>query len=192
MEAFQSTPSSRRETRDSPAYMPIAKFQSTPSSRRETRDGFEVLRGLSISIHSLLAEGDPSMLRVQFAPLNFNPLPPRGGRRRQIDASELLWTFQSTPSSRRETQHADHGKDVRVKFQSTPSSRRETPAAASPSGTRRDFNPLPPRGGRQQNPPIIFTIHWRNSANSFFLFRSAHPFLLFFHQKGCFFRCEPP
>ena len=35
----------------------------------------------AISIHSLLAEGDLIMRHTPYAQQNFNPLPPRGGRR---------------------------------------------------------------------------------------------------------------
>ena len=59
--------------------------------------------------------------------LNFNPLPPRGGRPWQRD---------------KQAQH--------LPFQSTPSSRRETCRSATPSPFRQNFNPLPPRGGRQR------------------------------------------
>ena len=59
----------------------IILFQSTPSSRRETRLPHARQRMKNISIHSLLAEGDPSPLPPLKTDVYFNPLPPRGGRR---------------------------------------------------------------------------------------------------------------
>ena len=45
-------------------------------------------------------------------------------------------------------------------FQSTPSARRATRATATPARAGTNFNPRPPRGGRQQkrrkNPPRLF------------------------------------
>ena len=79
-------------------------FQSTPSSRRETRPCRSDNRRAGISIHSLLAEGDrvwPFYLRPYD---HFNPLPPRGGRHGTRLTHRPNKRFQSTPSSRRETQ----------------------------------------------------------------------------------------
>ena len=79
--AFQSTPSSRRETRTDTAGLLACTFQSTPSSRRETPGRHPLAGDYFISIHSLLAEGDPSPLPPLKTDVYFNPLPPRGGRR---------------------------------------------------------------------------------------------------------------
>ena len=81
---FQPTPSSRRETfrvLSSPrAYL----FQPTPSSRRETKRINELMKDCRISTHSLLAEGDQNVANGQNVIFtDFNPLPPRGGRRRR-------------------------------------------------------------------------------------------------------------
>ena len=169
---FQSTPSSRRETPRSWLSRPRRRFQSTPSSRRETITltdlqtgkcsnfnplpprGGRLMRAARramqqlISIHSLLAEGDPrsTARRIrtrgfQSTPssrretraytmlgdgdINFNPLPPRGGRHARYCCKEFKEAFQSTPSSRRETVLSS-SPTRRRKFQSTPSSRRET------------------------------------------------------------------
>ena len=107
---------------------------------------------LSISIHSLLAEGDnvavaitqmphtfqstPSSQRETGASAawcrmhpNFNPLPPRRGRRKALDVPEQYGPFQSTPSSQRET---------------------GLPSCCLP--WRLYFNPLPPRRGRHDAP----------------------------------------
>ena len=122
-------------------------FQSTPSSRRETRrphgPGVSAIISIhsllaegdpppppcppdaDISIHSLLAEGDASSTASPRWKRNFNPLPPRGGRPCPARRARSNFSFQSTPSSRRETQSRDERKRGR-RFQSTPSSRRET------------------------------------------------------------------
>ena len=103
------------------------RFQSTPSAWRETGDG-----GTTVTLD-----------------INFNPLPPHGGRpigcfcrsklhlfisihslRMEGDQNSTRFsggerTFQSTPSAWRETQF--HGFPARaVAFQSTPSAWRET------------------------------------------------------------------
>ena len=125
-----------------------------------------------ISTHSLLAEGDHYDLRggADLAE-NFNPLPPRGGRRElaelvassvNISTHSLLAEgdaigeaharraegFQPTPSSRRETKIVKAFCWKNFGFQPTPSSRRETPPAWPSPQCRKNFNPLPPRGGR--------------------------------------------
>ena len=104
-------------------------FQSTPSAWRETggdHPGGAV--GIHISIHSLRVEGDVLQLLIQCQQLNFNPLPPRGGRLPQTMRSSARGTFQSTPSAWRET------KEVRA------------------TDKQKHFNPLPPRGGRLTTP----------------------------------------
>ena len=101
-----------------------------------------------ISIHALREEGDQH-IRIQLAQIkDFNPRPPRGGRR-QIGGCPLPITeFQSTPSARRATQVvelASHDLEISIhalreegdagsfflsesfgRFQSTPSARRAT------------------------------------------------------------------
>ena len=101
-------------------------FQSTPSARRATDAGHHGRQGARISIHALREEGDtcsqpsgvtrsvfqstPSARRATApaAPTpscttNFNPRPPRGGRRLQQEQGRASSTFQSTPSARRAT-----------------------------------------------------------------------------------------
>ena len=77
---FQSTPSSRRETRLRSCGRRRPSFQSTPSSRRETDFVAHPLFLQRISIHSLLAEGDIRRSAALKIHCYFNPLPPRGGR----------------------------------------------------------------------------------------------------------------
>ena len=57
--------------------------------------------------------------------LDFNPLPPRGGRRTARRKHARSTSFQPTPSSRRETASAAT-RARSLTFQPTPSSRRET------------------------------------------------------------------
>ena len=63
-------------------------FQSTPSAWRETQQNHlrhEYTSG--ISIHSLRMEGDGRSVFQALRQLDFNPLPPHGGRRPSIDCS---------------------------------------------------------------------------------------------------------
>ena len=148
---------------------------------------------ISISIHSLHTEGDittspKSTTADYFNPLpphggrrgtqmfvnsgiHFNPLPPHGGRPEILIQTGDLPTFQSTPSTRRETSRNPGNMEVE-KFQSTPSTRRETfgssgkyvpgkisihslhtegdTGVSEQFGILQHFNPLPPHGGRRQ------------------------------------------
>ena len=81
MYTFQSTPSVWRETGVTPRQqLPRQRFQSTPSVWRETRTKRLISQLSAISIHSLRVEGDNSCLILGNHRLNFNPLPPCGGR----------------------------------------------------------------------------------------------------------------
>ena len=104
----------------------VLRFQSTPSTRRETDYILKEPLSENISIHSLHTEGDRKMRQYGCDFLNFNPLPPHGGRPVPEYRMRRIPPFQSTPSTRRET---------------TPYSRtvRRPP----------HFNPLPPHGGRR-------------------------------------------
>ncbi len=138
-------------------YCPFS-FQSTPSSQRETDETECLGLVISISIHSLLAEGDfvrfccaiiimtisiHSLLakgdEKVYANLivkgNFNPLPPRRGRLGQHTSQKNYLIFQSTPSSQRETFFA-----------------------VGMASSSLNFNPLPPRRGRL-HPGVIFFKH---------------------------------
>ena len=79
---------------------------------------------------------------------DFNPRPPRGGRRRPQNASASALQFQSTPSARRATLDGRRVLFFFAGFQSTPSARRATGWHVSGFAFRCDFNPRPPRGGR--------------------------------------------
>ena len=161
-------------------------FQSTPSVWRETLSGFHSFQCFTISIHSLRMEGDNCSHRVTLQNVHFNPLPPYGGRperrclamkRFKFQSTPSVWretfcssafrdtlSFQSTPSAWRETVQLLH-LDMSVIFQSTPSAWRETVSLMDSARPSRDFNPLPPHGGR----PVcmmLFTAKKRISIHS--------------------------
>ena len=147
---FQSTPSARRATKHKKhhrftkmnfnprpprggrpalkAAMPAAqKFQSTPSARRATKQPVFSNNRRIISIHALREEGDGILYSPNEARLHISI----HALREEGDPNFCLissgsWSFQSTPSARR----------------ATSSPRRVT-------DSRADFNPRPPRGGRQ-------------------------------------------
>ena len=87
-------------------------------------------QNLGISIHSLRVEGDYIHLMMKLSLMNFNPLPPCGGRLFMVATAVTDRRFQSTPSVWRETGAVEGFRCVRI-----------------------DFNPLPPCGGRLM--PII-------------------------------------
>ena len=166
---FQSTPSTRRETLGMGGHYIHWTFQSTPSTRRETGVVFSVAIDAVISIHSLHTEGDNKVCYNRTGGVHFNPLPPHGGRPSSASVNFRSMSFQSTPSTRRETTNDGRSRSDK-RFQSTPSTRRETLLTLSrddaflfqstpstrretsilPGGwiTRNHFNPLPPHGGR--------------------------------------------
>ena len=127
----------------------------------------------------------------------FNPLPLRRGRRRHNSYDADRISFQSTPSSQRETKGSSKSSSKKPVFQSTPSSQRETTYLSFPiiqniisihslfaEGDSRGeetgrpglyFNPLPLRRGRQQKRTKIPLAHLHithkthnNSSKSFF------------------------
>ena len=101
---------------------------------------------------------------------DFNPRPPRGGRRHMPKADNNNCQFQSTPPARGATRtvpglaapaaisiHAprEGGDDGQISarcpvfaFQSTPPARGATRTASCKALQTKDFNPRPPRGGR--------------------------------------------
>ena len=153
---FQSTPSTRRETVRQPLrYIPAADFnplpphggrlfpafiassaspfQSTPSTRRET-------------CHSIL----PVHSRE-----NFNPLPPHGGRQKRDCGTRMVFAFQSTPSTRRETAESWEKCELEwtISIHSLHTEGDRLPNA--PECICRNFNPLPPHGGRRCVQPSV-------------------------------------
>ena len=101
--SFQSTPSAWRETVQLLHLDMSVIFQSTPSAWRETHAIVRVDAPNYISIHSLRMEGDNYVFRFENGKINFNPLPPHGGRRKTTCGMSTQAAFQSTPSAWRET-----------------------------------------------------------------------------------------
>ena len=165
---FQSTPSTRRETRGQHHSDGNISFQSTPSTRRETP---ELLPALHIFPH-------------------FNPLPPHGGRHwaggyiedqngisihSLHTEGDLLCSWHCIDRTNISI-HSLHTEGdvsgyslavVAYSFQSTPSTRRETPELLPALHIFPHFNPLPPHGGRHwaggyiedQNGISIHSLH---------------------------------
>ena len=157
------------------------QFQSTPSARRATvvvqiaivhdRISIHALReegdlagqvdavGLLISIHALREEGDAAGCLCFSVSHNFNPRPPRGGRLQTMHRAAPAHRFQSTPSARRATgspfRRAERGAISIHALREEGDERQRTHNEG-----QKNFNPRPPRGGRQQkqrkNPPLLF------------------------------------
>ena len=82
---FQSTPSAWRETvKTSTNAVLDFTFQSTPSAWRETTCIPQHSQIFPISIHSLRMEGDHKVPLNLHRLIYFNPLPPHGGRPKQV------------------------------------------------------------------------------------------------------------
>ena len=177
IQKFQSTPSSQRETQNQSVKDLVAVFQSTPSSQRETTrhmrgcstgqgisihsllaEGDPVFpctgSGVHISIHSLLAEGDQCFITITPVSNDFNPLPPRRGRHMNSDTCYYTKIFQSTPSSQRETGICSRGA-ITLDISIHSLLAEGDVFAYGPRLPRTDFNPLPPRRGRLSSKFII-------------------------------------
>ena len=129
---FQSTPSARRATGLSGCVLQVDLISI--HALREEGDldrSVQQRQGCEISIHALREEGDWSGSRLRRPwRCNFNPRPPRGGRR-----PANRWYRIRTPISI----HA-----LREESDMRPTS--------APRG-RSYFNPRPPRGERQRHTP---------------------------------------
>ena len=123
---FNPLPPCGGRLQTAPAPVSSAQFQSTPSVWRETVAVSMVPVILPpISIHSLRVEGDCKVCYWRrICPISIHSLRVEG------DAND-----QQTTSKR-------------PAFQSTPSVWRETAGGVTGAGTRKNFNPLPPCGGR--------------------------------------------
>ena len=124
-------------------------FQSTPPARGATGATQKGLTSAAISIHAPREGGDCLFVSLSRTLNHFNPRPPRGGRRCEIVSRLAVSEFQSTPPARGATTKgvADMACNL---FQSTPPARGATLRPPRRAGQRPDFNPRPPRGGRQQ------------------------------------------
>ena len=134
---FQSTPSARRATCLHQCRHRAGRISI--HALREEGDGVDVpLQELRpISIHALREEGDKTTLPYDTIQMDFNPRPPRGGRRGLLPAS----TMQGQISIHALREEGDRSFSASI-------------------SNWRYFNPRPPRGGRQQkrrkNPPRLF------------------------------------
>ena len=111
---------------------PADVFQSTPSTQRETGRAIQgrvcsrisihslyaegdaicpnrMSNPSNISIHSLYAEGDSALSYCLIVCVYFNPLPLRRGRQLAYCQLAIPDTFQSTPSTQRETKFVVYG-----------------------------------------------------------------------------------
>ena len=86
----------------------VVYFNPLPPHGGRLSPGAPVGGNRKISIHSLHTEGDSQITLTESRQLYFNPLPPHGGRLNIVYLKMVLMVFQSTPSTRRETQSADH------------------------------------------------------------------------------------
>ena len=131
--------------------VPAFSFQSTPSAWRETSTSFSA-RSISSHFNPLPPHGGRLNLHLSFPPIRyFNPLPPHGGRplRSKVERNDGCISIHSL---RMEGDKMFCAFITRtVVFQSTPSAWRETVSEQIISKPKRNFNPLPPHGGRQRN-----------------------------------------
>ena len=124
---FQSTPPARGATGKA-----LAQFHRLVISIHAPREGgddpfFRSCGGLDISIHAPREGGDLSRISFVRPDGDFNPRPPRGGRRENI-RRRFRWLI----------------------FQSTPPARGATLINALRYYRHHHFNPRPPRGGRRR------------------------------------------
>ena len=93
-------------------------------------------------------EGDWKFLRIGIATKSFQSTPSAWRETCFLLDRSNLSLFQSTPSAWRETRPASL-PFLHRQFQSTPSAWRETLQRQKPRESRKNFNPLPPHGGRR-------------------------------------------
>ena len=108
-----------------------------------------------ISIHAPREGGDCCTSGCCTRTIDFNPRPPRGGRRRScLRLLSRSWIFQSTPPARGATSNI-FSAFFRSLFQSTPPARGATFHGILCHHAIKNFNPRPPRGGRQQRCTVL-------------------------------------
>ena len=98
---FQSTPPARGATACILSHL-LAQmlFQSTPPARGATLIRPTLDSGRNISIHAPREGGDHPLLPFCQSHIDFNPRPPRGGRRNYPLKKPVRLQFQSTPPAR--------------------------------------------------------------------------------------------
>ena len=152
---FQSTPPARGATTPTSGNDWSRIFQSTPPARGATcwRRGCGAIRPM-ISIHAPREGGDCSAAATRCSHVYFNPRPPRGGRLNGMPVGSAWFLFQSTPPARGAT-GISAGRFSPMPFQSTPPARGATTDALHHLVQNGNFNPRPPRGGRQQRCTVL-------------------------------------
>ena len=145
-------------------------FQSTPPARGATRSGTGCPSFQSISIHAPREGGDVIPYSKATVAKNFNPRPPRGGRPRILRKPIPMSYFNPRPPRGGRLYSANRVMPI-MAFQSTPPARGATERQPQPFSklqisihapreggdlfhffpltAQSDFNPRPPRGGRQ-------------------------------------------
>ena len=111
---FQSTPPARGATACGLNLCCQAGFQSTPPARGATEAYMQRRVVFEISIHAPREGGDGQdgyCVGNQYG--DFNPRPPRGGRRRPNQSRSPIRRFQSTPPARGATSGTAHLTEVR-------------------------------------------------------------------------------
>ena len=101
-------------------------FNPLPPHGGRPNEKAEIVKSIFISIHSLHTEGDHPRMRLRRMPETFQSTPSTRRETPHYLAFMILLTFQSTPSTRRETCAFSHHSPNLSLFQSTPSTRRET------------------------------------------------------------------
>ena len=108
---FQSTSSSRSQTKDRSGHnMTATQFQSTSSSRSQTGFGKDrLLRWKFQSTSSSRSQTRADRLRMRLL-IYFNPLAPHGARPEVILTTDIRTLFQSTSSSRSQTSNSNNSQ----------------------------------------------------------------------------------
>ena len=110
----------------------------------------------TISIHAPREGGDERQADAQnLRPRDFNPRPPRGGRRSASSGGAFVQAFQSTPPARGATPCIPPAAGSPGNFNPRPPRGGRRLHGAGLFGERGHFNPRPPRGGRRKTLPIV-------------------------------------
>ena len=142
-------PRGGRRARLAPCTARVAPFQSTPPARGATHGYKPSCVIFDISIHAPREGGDRGPAEGQPDRRDFNPRPPRGGRRDANSVGAAANEFQSTPPARGATPYMQSGqfaKNISIHAPREGGDARrvlEEPPSIY-------FNPRPPRGGRRK------------------------------------------
>ena len=190
----------------------INTFQSTPSARRATLRQAVAVQHYYISIHALREEGDRRHRQIRVHRTYFNPRPPRGGRQHpRIPPDDGNSNFNPRPprggrlwllyhrlhsmhisihALREEGDYQGHSHHRMGMAISIHALREEGDCGKLRRGQRTtNFNPRPPRGGRQFNKFLTrFSTEFQStpSARRATLHKPATP------ETPCNFNPRPP